>query len=370
MTRHRTVCSRKPPLRIGWPLFGCLLLALSWNAQGGPTPYPPPPDRSSLDQAPKAPEPPSEPVHNPCWLPNELDRDLLDSTRSILFEISCNAAFWVDRGLSGKTDPRAHMKRTHGYIEVSALYSEFDGFSHKVRAKARVDLPNTRRRLSAFIEREDENDAIQDRSESFALRSQFPRLEDNGSWLAGLGYNFPGNDRVRTGVRVGVASLSDPRLFVRGKLHYTAYSDTQRLVYGRLSPFWSTRDGLGASMAWDFNYLLRKGLLLRQSNTGTISERIVGLDWYSALILYQNLDNLASGRGVAWQVFVRGQTDEPEPLAEYGVRAVYRYPMFEDRMHGEVLVGYGWPRIDPNRRREGSSVIGYALTLPFGLKDH
>ena len=369
MNVDRTARTCSLPLRMARPLFGCLMLGRSCSALGGPYPYPPPPDRATSEQEPSPPEPPAEPVHNPCWLPDELDRDLLDSTRSILFEISCNAAFWVDRGLSGQTDPRAHMKRTHGYIELSALYSEFDGFSHKLRAKVRVDLPNTRRRLSAFIEREDENDAIQDRSESFALRSQFPRLEDNGSWLAGLGYSFPGNDRLRTGIRVGAASLSDPRLFVRGKLHYTAYSDTQRLVYGRLSPFWSTRDGFGASMAWDFNYLLRKGLLLRQTNTGTISERIVGLDWYSAVILYQNLDNLASGRGVAWQLFVRGQTDEPEPLAEYGLRAVYRYPMFEDRMHGEILIGYGWPRIDPNRRREGSSVIGYGLTLPFGLKD-
>lgn len=325
------------------------------------------PPQSAQVVPPAEPEPKKKLPKNPCWMPDEPAEDMLESTREILFEISCNAAFWVDYRLSGDTDPKVHRDETQGYVELSGVYSEFEGFNHRLRAKVRVDLPNTRQRLSAFIEREDEDEAIEGRSENFSQRSQFPSLNDNGSWLAGLGYSFPGNDRLRTGIRIGAASLSDPRLFVRAHAHYTAYSDEQNLVYLKLAPFWSTRDGWGTSGQIDLNHLIRKGLLLRQTNRGTINQRIRGFDWYSAVILYQNLPQQ---RGVAWQMFGRGQTDEPEPLAEYGFRAVYRYPMFDERMFGEILLGYSWPRIDPNLPREGSSAIGYGLTMPFGYEPH
>jgi hypothetical protein len=65
---------------------------------------------------------------------------------------------------------------------------------------------------------------------------------------------------------------------------------------------------------------------------------------------------------------VRGASDEPEPLYEYGVRTILREPFFKRRLFAELVLGYSWPRLDPALEREGSAGVTFGLELPFGSR--
>lgn len=290
------------------------------------------------------------------------DIPVLDSTRTMLEEQSCSAALWLD-GLFGTEGDVNAAKRTHGFVELSNYYSEFEGYSMRGRLHLETDLPNMEDRLSAFIGRENDDDFIRGRDDNSELRSTFPTLNDENEWLAGLGYSLPKTTRLKTSVRVGVRGIGPPKLFVQGRLQYTLYSDANDVAYLRTTPFWNTQDGFGVTQSLDITHVLTQRHLLRWYTIGTMSERTEGLNWRNSLVLYHNLHHK---RGLAYEAFIRGETDEPVPLYEYGARVLLRHPVVKERLFFEWAVGYSFPRVDPEQPREGSANVGMSIELPFG----
>ncbi len=282
--------------------------------------------------------------------------------RNTLEGMSCNTALWLDSVLGDAPDQRAAAK-TSGRLDTTVTYSEFSGTDARVRLNVRIPLPNLERRLSAFIGREEESSFIQDRPEAQNLNDQFAGFQGNDQFLAGLGYSLPGSERFQSSLRVGVRNLRSPRVFAQYRLYYSPYADDVNLVYLRGTPFWNSDDGFGVTSGIEYNRYLGPTRLYRASTSGTISEKTEGLNWVVSSMLYQDLQR---GRGIAPELFIRGETDEPEPLREYGVRVTYRQPILENNLFARLAPGYSWPRENPNLKREGSANILLGLELPFG----
>lgn len=313
-------------------------------------------------EPPKPPEPEDRPFEA-CRQRGRIDDPVvvIDETKRRLHETLCGASLWFD-GLFG-TGNVAAARSAHGLLETSVSHSEFEGTKTRVRFNARVDLPALERRVSAFIGRDDDEEFVQDRTEGLGLRSQFPRVTDQEEWLAGLGYALPEAHRFKFDFRVGARGVAHPTVFARARISYNAYSDARNLVHLRTTPFIDNKVGLGLTSSMDIDHALTPACLLRWGNIGTVSEESAGLDWRSAAIAYQNLREL---RAVAGEVFVRGATAAPEPIPEYGMRAIYRQPLFRARMFAELIVGYSWLKFDPLVEREGSLGTTVGLELPFG----
>lgn len=299
---------------------------------------------------------------NPCIDLNSDEIRIIDATRRRLHQTLCGASLWFD-GLFGENRNVDAAKGAHGRVETSYTYSDFYGNKARVRLNVRVNLPNLEDRASAFFGRDNDDDFVRDRQEGFALRSQFPSIDDKDQWMGGLGYSLPSNERFSSDIKVGVRNLRMPRAFVQSRIRYNAYSDKKSLIHLRLTPFWSTRDRFGVTPGADFSRVLSPTRLLRFSNAGTISQRSEGLDWRSALIHYQGL---RKGRGIAVQAFIRGGTSAPVSISEYGSRAVYRHPLFHDRLYAELVGGFSWPQELREEDRRGSGLLAFGLELPFG----
>lgn len=302
----------------------------------------------------------------PCrdWAP--LDEEMIDGTRRYLHERLCSTSMWFD-GLFGDQQNVAAARGAHGRLETSMAYSEYYGEKFRTRLDVRVALPNLQKRTSAFLGRDDEDQFVRDRSEGFALRTEFPRIEEQDAWLAGLGYSLPGSKRFRADFRVGVRNVRQPRAFVQSRLRYVAYADHNDLIQLRLTPFWNTRDEFGVTPGVDYSHVLSQTRLIRWSNIGTISDRSEDFDWRSALILYQSL---GGKKGVALESFLRGGVKEDVSVREYGLRSIYRQPVARDRLFVEFVGGYSWPKSGPGIQRDGSYLVGLSLELPFGDRDH
>lgn len=340
------------------PLRAILLLAPLLAACAGTPkkdePAPPPAQAAAPDAAEPGP-------FEACRMPVDNQVRFVDETRRRLHETVCGAALWFD-GLFGEGDIAA-ARSTHGRVELSYGGSEFYGRELRLRFHARVKLPALKERLSAFVGRDSDEDFVRDRTEGLALRSQFPRVDDQEEWLAGLGYALPEAHRFKLDFRVGARSLRRPKVFAQGRASYNAYSDRYNLVYFRLTPFVNNLDGFGATASADLSHALAVTQLLRWGTIGTITQESPGLDWRSALILYQNL---RAQRAIAYETFVRGLTAAAEPLAEYGARTIYRHPLLGARLFGELVFGYSWPKSDPALEREGSFGASLGLEMPFG----
>lgn len=297
-----------------------------------------------------------------CDKPDDPSVPVLGDMQEMMSETTCSAALWMD-GLFGDDRNVDTARQTHGYLETSTTYSQYDGFDARARFRVRFDLPNLQKHVSAVVGRENEEDFRRDRTERFAVRSQFPGLESGSSWLAGLGYSFPGTDRFRTDFRVGVAGTRHARAFVQQPTRYTLFQTDEDLLYLRATPFYNTLDGLGVTAGGDYDHVLGRRLLLRLSEIATISQKTDGVDWRSSVILYHNLRD---ERALAYELLIRGETDAEVALQEYGGRVVYRHPLIHRRLYGEFLVGYTWPRLEQDESRDGSAEAGISLEVPFG----
>lgn len=321
----------------------------------------------------EAPEPPVTRKRGECDQPEAPPtsgaaaevREMLDDTAEVLEETSCSAALWLD-GLFGEDRNLESARRTSGFVEASGTYSEFKGFEEKLRFRVRFKLPNLKSRFTAIVGRDDEDEIQRDRTERFAVRSQLRGFEDDSAWLAGLGYSLPGTQNFSSDLRVGVSSVRHPKLFVQQPTRYVLFSDANDLLYIRGTPFWNTRDGFGFTAGFNYNHVLTRKLMVRLTQIGTISQKTDGYDWFSGAILYRNL---RGERALAYQLLIRGATDAPEPLEEYGARIVYRHPLIARKLYADLLTGYTWPREDPEKERKGSAEVGLSLEMPFGRSD-
>lgn len=287
---------------------------------------------------------------------------LLDRTRRMLVETFCGANLWFD-GLFGGEPDVENARQISGRVEVSTLYTDFEGFDPKVRLRLRYDLPNLENRANLFLGREDEDEFIEDRKEGFAVRSSVFDLETEERWLAGLGYSPPGRWGNKADFRVGGRLKTAPEIFFQGRYRHHIFVGEKSVWRFRETLFWENRDGFGTTTKIDYDRVLRSDLLLRLDNVGTISEATPGLAWRSTMLLYHNL---RKSRAVAGEVFLRGSTDAEVPLREYGTRAIYRRPMGKPYLFGELIAGYTWPRRVLGEPRDGSTTVGIGFELLFG----
>jgi hypothetical protein len=320
----------------------------------------PEPDETA---GPSKPPLPAESAADPCDRAERPDEIMLvDDTREWLEEKSCQTALWMD-GLFGKAGDVAAARRTRGFVELSNVYSQFEGFDSRARLHIEFDLPVAKNQLSAFVGRENDEDFVRGRTDASELRATFPTLSEQNEWLAGLGYSLPDTRNLQTSFRVGVRGLGPPMGFVQGRLRYTLYADENDVAYVRTTPFWNTSDGFGVTQSFDYSHVLSRHYLARWYSVGTISEHTVGLNWRNSAILYHNLEHK---RGLAYEAFIRGETDEPEPLYEYGGRVLFRHPFLRERLFAEWSAGYSFPRTDPDKPRDGSASVGVSVEMPFG----
>jgi hypothetical protein len=300
-------------------------------------------------------------TRSPCEHAEPEDYDLLDATTHLLGDSMCIAARWLD-GLFGERGQISAGYTTGGVLEVSGTYSEFYGADLQVRLNARVRLPALERRLSVFVGRENEEEVARDRTEGFGLRSLFRALDEPVDWFAGLGYDVDIFEGVRSDSRIGVRSVSDPQLFVQQRVVVDLLSDPLSLVQLRATPFWNTRDGFGFTGNFDANRVLSNAFLLRWGTAGTITEHSKGVDWRSALVLYQDL---GAWQGLAYELFIRGLSEHPVPITEYGARLIHRLPVARKRLFIVSQASYSWPLIDPQLSRQGAWGVGLGLEIPL-----
>ncbi len=291
---------------------------------------------------------------------------ILDESRRLLSETFCDATLWFD-GLFGDAPDVRNARAVSGRVELSTLHTDFQGYDVRPRLHLNYELPNLERRVRFVIGRDDRTDVTADRREGFAIRSAVFGLQDQDEWLAGLGYSPPGRFFKRLEFGVGGRLKTAPEVFAHARYRRNVFVGDRDDWRFRETVFWENRDGLGSTTSLDWDHVLQHDLLLRWGTVGTTSQGTDGLEWRSAMVLYQNL---RQARAIAGELFLRGATRAEVPLREYGARAIYRQPLGVEYLFGDLIVGYTWPREERDKPRNGSMMVGLSLELLFGQEPY
>jgi hypothetical protein len=300
----------------------------------------------------------------PCRQPADPEAQVVDDLHRQLYRMMCGASLWFD-GLFGEERHPAAAQKTTGRLELSGTYSQRDGAKVRTLFNARMVLPNMQDRVEAFVGRDDQDEFVQGRTEGLALRPLFVNMEREDRWVAGLGYGLPGSYKQKTDVRVGVrGGLRTPETFAQARFRRNFFIGERDLWHFREIVFWTNREGFGATTVVDYDHVISPRRMFRWANTATNSQDTHAWWWRSAFVLYRNL---ADRQAVAYESFVRGETQAEVPLQEYGLRTIYRRGLkSRPWLYGELVLGYSWPRFERTEKRDGSAAIGLGIEILIG----
>lgn len=293
------------------------------------------------------------------------DHTMLERVRRRLTITACASSAWLD-SLFGNQLHYDEYRSTYGSVSAGSLWSDYDGFDPRLRFRARLQLPQWNRRVSAFAGRVGEEEYISDTEGDFdALPTrQFGGVEDE-SVLLGLGYASPsrtGND-FDAGIGVRVDVPLDPYAQTRYEIVRTFAEDY--VFRARETVFWRNSEGLGSTTRFNVDRALSERFLLRFNNVGKYTQETDGLEWVSEISLFQSV---GARTGLAWQLYMNGLTDNEVPITRYGARLIMRRQLNIDWLFVEVRGGVGWPRRWLYEERDPSPEAGIALEMQFGKR--
>jgi len=266
-------------------------------------------------------------------------------------------------GFFGNRRSEDERNTTGGLIGLNLRWSEHDSLEPHLRFRARFDLPNLSKRLNLFLGRETEDEYLTDSSEQ-SISQSMARNEDY-SWVLGLGGATSSLKPSRFRFNLGIKLSSSPQLYGKGQYRWLVSLGPRRLGRFRQTVFWRSRDGFGTTTNLDLEQRFEKPFLLRWEGSASISEISEGVEWFTGLTLYQELNvDLAS----RYRIWVRGATDAPVPTKEYGVEVFLRRRMLREWFFGEVGSGVSWIRDHPWERRKASLSILVGVEMQFGSR--
>ncbi len=288
---------------------------------------------------------------------------MVEEARRLLAETSCAAVLWID-GLFGDDRDLATARGTSGRIGFVARYSQFGGIDPDGRVGLQYELPNLERRIRMFLDRADPRETVEDRGGRFSsVRSSFPPPDAPERWVAGLGVAPPGRWRDRADFRAGVRPSASPSIFAQARVRQLVSTGDWSEWRFRQSGFWESRAGFGVTAGAEYGRLLTPAHFLHWTLMGTVSEASEGVEWRGDASLHRKFSPTHTLGG---QLFGRGATSAAVPFQEIGFQAIYRRPLGHPTLIGEFVVGYSWPREDPEVPRRGSAIVGLGLELHFG----
>ncbi|MCU0989377.1 MAG: hypothetical protein MUE63_07310 [Xanthomonadales bacterium] len=287
---------------------------------------------------------------------------LQEQVQEVVRDLSCHTYRWFD-GLWGDRhdfDERA----VSGLLTLGAEYTEYEGFDPKLRFKVRAPLPNMSSRWDLMLGRVDEESFVSDttgQDRTFFNPGVIDRGQD-ASWLLGLGHR--GKER-KSGLdySLGVRLRVPPNPY--GKVqYYFNYDFSERIdLRFRQTFFWRLDEGFGTTSRGDLAYAINLQNVLRWEGIATAHDETRGTQWYFGQTWYHLFEG---SNAISLRAFVRGETNAPVELQEYGLHLNWRRPFTRDWLYLSVGPSITWPRELEEEERDLSLGFHVWLEMEFG----
>lgn len=285
-----------------------------------------------------------------------------EASQDVLRGMTCHTFRWFD-GLFGDSEDFPEDE-VNGFLTFGSRYTQYDGLEPRLRLRVRAPLPNVDKRWDLLLGRVDEDDYIADTQtqDRVFYNPGLVQRDPEPAWLLGLGHRRK-DDGQGWDWSAGVRLRTPPVPFVRGQWFYSRAFTQQTDLRFRQTFFWRDDDGFGATSRGDLAYEINETNVLRWEGVVTISEATEDYKWYAGQTWYRLMGNNSAYSLLA---FVRGETDAPVPLQEYGFNLIWRRPFTRDWLYLSVGPSITWPRYRLEESRELSLGFGVWIEMEFG----
>lgn len=270
------------------------------------------------------------------------------------------SAYWLVKNVDSwfGDKPFADGGRVEGALRMRLIYREDDGFESDIRYRLRAQTPNIDERSYVFLGRDNERDLIRDEGEGFRRgEGVLPEsTSEEQTFFAGIGLLLRENVDLRLGVRGGY------KVYAQARYRRTWWLTEASNIEYRQTLFLAVQDGFGTRTGLNFAYALNPRTAFRWRNSATVSTETNGVEWSTSLGLFQAF---AGQRQLSLEVLASGETDDPVPVREYGLRGILSRPIYRDWVIGELITGYYWPRDDDDPERREAWALGLGIEVRF-----
>ncbi len=306
-------------------------------------------------------EQPEEKPVDPCRPPPTLEGTLIDQVDKKLYTSVCASSRWFDSFFG---DARAHdeASTTFGTVSVYLKWTEYEQFEPIFKGRVNIDLPNAERKMKLFVGRLNPEEFLTDSEGTQGPVSPIGE-DDEESWMVGLGYTPLNKGAQRVNLSVGVRVDWPPDPYTKVQYRWYHQLGDNFLFRFRQTGFWYLEDGFGTTTNLDLEHRPRSETLIRTSTSATYGEVTEGVKWWASVNAYRQL---ATGRAVGARMWVKGETEAPVTLSDYGVWVFFRRRLHREWLYGDIGTGVSWPQEDPLETREASWGIALGVQIQFG----
>ena len=289
-------------------------------------------------------------------------RPIQEQSQDVLRSWSCHTFRWFD-GLFGDSQD-FDESAVNGMLTTGAEFSEYEGFDPKLRIRVRAQLPNMSTRWDLILGRVDEVSEVSDttgQDKTFYNPGVVDRGED-AEWLLGLGHR--GQER-KSGLdySLGVRLNVPPNPYGKAQYYFNHDFSERTDFRFRQTFFWRLDQGFGTTSRGDLAYNLNEQNVLRWEGIATAHDETRGTQWYFGQTWYHLF---GSESAISLRAFVRGETNAPVELQEYGAYLVWRRPFTRDWLYLSIGPSITWPRELEEEERDLSLGFGLWLEMQFG----
>lgn len=274
--------------------------------------------------------------------PSPSDNSWVDRTHEFLSRETLETVQWFDDFFGDKTrEDVAPAESTVRWRNNFRLGTD-KTFTYRTDLRVSLRLTQLSRKLRLVFSSEEFEDAL-------GINRDGPA---SGGVTAGgtfrqssteLRYEFAKSDRSQADIGAGVRVKLPFVFYTRARYRYSLPVTDNSAI--RIFPtlFWRTHDGLGESVAIDYEYRFTPATFFRWANSETATEKIHGLEWNSEPGI---LHLLGPGRAFTFAVGVSGVTHPEGGVSGYYVLTRYRQAVMRDWIIVELEPSQSWLRGD------------------------
>lgn len=282
--------------------------------------------------------------------PEPAGDNILHQGRTMVRSVTERAARYVDSWFGDK--PFEQGGRVSGSIGFKLLAREGEAPEKSLVFRAKLDLPNLKDKTYLFFGRQNENEEVSDQPDAFRRRELLlpDSANEDRTLFAGIGYALGELFDLRAGVRGGYKVYAQARYRKAWQL-----SERDRIDFGETF-FWKPSNGVGSTTSLNYGHAWSPSIALRWQNAATITEKTDAFAWSSSVGAFKHY---GKNRSASVETLVSGSTASGDGIAEYGLRAIWKQPIYRDWTLLEVSVGHFWPQGgDDDARRRWAFSLG------------
>lgn len=315
----------------------------------------------------QTPDTPDTPAHNSPPSPadtaqgdNATEADVTNSAIDLTRRQARATMEWLAKGVDGWFGDIPFSQGgavTDGEIGWNIFKRTDQDATQGFRFTARFKLPNLESKKYIFVGRDDRQDVITDRPDTFTRQQQLLRSGNtDNAFFAGVGAAFLDAIDMRLGIRGGLKPYAQAR-------YKTSWALTERTnAEFRETLFYSVSDRLGSTTAFSFTHAQSPTLAYRWLNVATATQHSKDFAWSSVLGAYLIP---APKKQLALEMIWGGVIGSAVTVADYGLQTRWSQPLHHDQLIGELIVGHFWPRPTATEPRHRAWAIGTDIRIKF-----